>query len=48
MKIENVDFFKDRDCNECHSQKDVKELYVGANVIDLCRDCRKKLKIYLF
>jgi len=44
MKLENVDFWKDRDCNECHGQHDVKEVYVGANVIALCKSCRIKLK----
>lgn len=43
MKVEEVDFFKDRFCNECNSQSDVKELYIGPSVIALCADCRKKL-----
>lgn len=43
MKIEEVDVYKDRDCNECHSQNNVKEIHVGANVIALCEDCREKL-----
>lgn len=47
MKLETIDFFKGRPCEECHTQTDVKELYVGANVMALCTNCREKLKIEL-
>ena len=47
MKIEPVDVYKDRFCNECNSQHDVKELHIGCVVIALCLDCRKKLSYEL-
>ena len=47
MKIEPVDVYKDRFCNECNSQNNVKEVYIGQSVIALCIDCRKKLSYEL-
>ena len=47
MKIEPVDAYKDRFCNECKSQNNVKEVYIGQSVIALCMDCRKKLSYEL-
>lgn len=47
MKLEPSEIWKDRFCNECNSQDDVRELYLGGMVIALCEDCRKKLIVLL-
>ena len=47
MKIEPVEAYRYRFCNECNSQNNVKEVYIGKSVIALCIDCRKKLSYEL-
>lgn len=43
MRIEVNKLSSDRCCNECGSQKDVKELYIGVSAIALCKECREGL-----
>jgi len=47
MKLDSIDIFNGRCCNECHSKNNIKELYLGTNIIPLCKECRDKLYIIL-
>ena len=47
MKIEPVEAYRYRFCNECNSQNNVKEVYIGKSIIALCIDCRKNLSYEL-
>ena len=47
MKIEPVEAYRYRFCNECNSQNNVKEVYIGKSIITLCKDCRKNLSYEL-
>ena len=43
IKLEQSTLYTKRCCNICTSDKDVKELRLGNNIIALCKECRKKL-----
>lgn len=48
MQIKECDIWKDKFCNDCHKQNNVKDLYIGESVIALCEDCREKLHGMLY
>lgn len=43
MNIHKEEIWKDRFCNECKENQDVKIVEINNNSIALCKDCRKKL-----
>jgi hypothetical protein len=48
MLIEKPDIWKNRPCNECHKDQDIKVITIGQNYIALCKECRERLKELIF
>lgn len=48
MELRALEEWRERGCNACNSNNEVKELVVGGMVTALCKECRKKLYDILF